>query len=227
MAIAPFMENTISSGGGNRTYDYYSPPGLANPAPLCVVLHGGAQTIERILDRLQMAGSPAAGLVVPPYHVVAPQGEGVVPLTGWNSGHSPGGQLLGTDDVTFIADVVDDYTVQVSGTASPVDPKRIYVIGFSNGGMMAYRLAAEKSELFAAVCVISGNIGGRPTLIGTPHVNDPLILNPPHPVSVYHVHGLLDDVVSPFGGPSPNTASTRVDRGAFNSINTWVRHNNC
>jgi polyhydroxybutyrate depolymerase len=37
----------------------------------------------------------------------------------------------------------------------PVDRRRIYATGLSNGGMMAHRLAAEAAELIAAVAPVA------------------------------------------------------------------------
>ncbi|WP_243063488.1 alpha/beta hydrolase fold domain-containing protein [Humibacter sp. RRB41] len=38
-----------------------------------------------------------------------------------------------------------------------IDPKRVYVTGFSNGAMMAYRLGCE-TDLFAAIAPIAGDV---------------------------------------------------------------------
>ena len=57
------------------------------------------------------------------------------------------------DDVAFLRALVDKLA---SGIA--VDPKRLYVSGFSNGGNMAARLAVEASDLFAAVGVAGGSL---------------------------------------------------------------------
>jgi phospholipase/carboxylesterase len=37
----------------------------------------------------------------------------------------------------------------------PIDPKKLIVLGFSQGGVMAYSLALENPERFAAVAVLS------------------------------------------------------------------------
>lgn len=60
------------------------------------------------------------------------------------------GQSL-ADDLTFF-----DEMVQFIKTNHAVDSKRFYVVGFSNGGSMASRLAAERSEIFAAAAPNAG-----------------------------------------------------------------------
>jgi poly(3-hydroxybutyrate) depolymerase len=55
------------------------------------------------------------------------------------------------DDVSFIRALIDklehDY---------PVDPKRVYIAGISNGAMMSYRLACELSDKIAAITPVEG-----------------------------------------------------------------------
>jgi poly(3-hydroxybutyrate) depolymerase len=60
------------------------------------------------------------------------------------------GQSL-ADDLTFF-----DEMVHFIKTNNAVDSKRFYVVGFSNGGSMASRLAAERSEIFAAAAPNAG-----------------------------------------------------------------------
>src|SRR5687768_17826522 len=42
-----------------------------------------------------------------------------------------------------------------------IDPKRVYVAGHSNGGVLAHRVAADLSARIAAVAVVAGAIGVR------------------------------------------------------------------
>jgi polyhydroxybutyrate depolymerase len=37
----------------------------------------------------------------------------------------------------------------------PIDSRRIYATGLSNGGMMSYRLVCEAGDLFAAIAPVS------------------------------------------------------------------------
>ena len=57
------------------------------------------------------------------------------------------------DDVGFLKRLVTD----VSGKFR-VDSERIYITGFSNGAMMANRIACEASDLFAAVALVGGRV---------------------------------------------------------------------
>lgn len=61
------------------------------------------------------------------------------------------------DDVAFIQQIVD-----VLRAEYPVDAKRLYVTGFSNGAEMASRLALQASTTFAAVAAAAGGLSVPP-----------------------------------------------------------------
>ncbi len=63
---------------------------------------------------------------------------------GWASCH---------DDVGFLKKLLERIVADLQ-----VDEKRVYVSGFSNGAMMANRIACEASELIAAVALVSGRV---------------------------------------------------------------------
>lgn len=63
---------------------------------------------------------------------------------GWTSCH---------DDVGFLKALVARIALDFS-----VDSNRVYVSGFSNGAMMANRIACEASDLFAAVALAGGRV---------------------------------------------------------------------
>ena len=80
------------------------------------------------------------------------------------------------DDVAFLADVVADLRSRGAG--------RVSVVGFSNGGMMAYRFACARPELVDTVGVLSGTLE-VPSCAG--------------PIRALHLHGDRDTAV-PFEG---------------------------
>lgn len=94
---------------------------------------------------------------------------------------------------------------------APIDPRRIYATGISNGGMMDYRLACDTS-IFAALGPDSA------TLLGTcPH---------PSPVSVIHIHGTADTTM-PFNG-GPGDGRTVIDGPAVPSVvAAWRKTDRC
>lgn len=75
----------------------------------------------------------------------------------WNDGRPgadpvvPGGAV---GDVRFLRLVIDEI-----GARTAVDPRRVAVVGFSNGAVMAGRVACELADRVAAVAVVGGTAG--------------------------------------------------------------------
>jgi polyhydroxybutyrate depolymerase len=105
-----------------------------------------------------------------------------------------------------------------------VDPKRIYVTGHSNGGMLAYRLGAELSAKIAAISVSAGTIGGKADL-RSPEVR---IQKPAEPLSVLVFHGKLDQNVLYDGGITvKGVVKGRYDLSVAQSVGFWVAADHC
>ncbi|MFN7021931.1 MAG: alpha/beta hydrolase family esterase, partial [Phycisphaerales bacterium] len=118
--------------------------------PVVVVLHGGGGADAGEMARrtgVQAIADREDFLVVYPYGV---DGQ-------WNDGRGKTFRGIGNntdvDDVAFISAVIDELIK--TGTA---DPRRIYVVGLSNGGMMAYRLGIALGDRLAAVAAIIANL---------------------------------------------------------------------
>ncbi len=70
----------------------------------------------------------------------------------WNDGsgrfHAPGREV---NDVEFIRRLIAELTKQ-----HPIDPRRVYVTGFSNGASMALRVGAELADRVTAIAPVAG-----------------------------------------------------------------------
>ncbi|HKN92041.1 MAG TPA: PHB depolymerase family esterase [Acidimicrobiia bacterium] len=111
------------------------------PLPVVVLLHGRIVTPE---FEEQRTGLPA---VVGPAILVYPAGY----QNSWNAGVCcAGAQAAGVDDVAFVTDVVH----QVLATQHDAAGNRVFLVGFSNGGKMAFRLACAEPDLFDGVAVV-------------------------------------------------------------------------
>jgi poly(3-hydroxybutyrate) depolymerase len=162
----------LSSG---RAYLLHTPPllrrvpAMAEGRPAMIVLHGVKDTPEHFesVAGFKKLSDRDGDLVAYP--------EGV--RMSFNAGLCCGDAAEhGVDDVGFLSDVVSD--LKARGAS------RIAVVGFSNGGMMAYRLACERPDLVDTIGVFSGTLE-------IPHCNGP--------IRALHVHGLKDTAV-PFTG---------------------------
>jgi len=114
------------------------------------------------------------------------------------------------DEIAFIGQILSDLT-----TITNPDPKRIYATGFSNGAMLAYRLACEMSATFAAIAPVGGVLFYSPC-------------QPQQPVSVMHIHGQLWDKVIPYtGGQGTGLMEGLIFPPVEEGIATWVKENGC
>jgi len=69
----------------------------------------------------------------------------------------------GVDDVGYLVALLDE-----AATRLPLDPKRLFVSGHSNGSQMAYRFAAEQSGRVAALGVVAGHCFAQPVALDFP-----------------------------------------------------------
>jgi polyhydroxybutyrate depolymerase len=103
-----------------------------------------------------------------------------------------------------------------SAKAQPdIDPKQLYVIGFSNGGFMAHRLACSGVDL-AGFASMAG-LGPSPTDA----------CKPAHPLRILEVHGANDVVVRPEGGRLFDDLNLPVFPALRVTVDAWAKRNHC
>lgn len=204
--------------GVKRSYYVHVPEGSdgTTPLPVVLALHGAfstARKFERESGLSLLADRQG-------FLVVYPQGIGLGDLfRHWNSGHCCGkARKMNLDDVGFALAAVDDVARR-----NPVDRARIYVVGHSNGGMLAYRIAAERPEVVAAVAAVSATIGGIPA------ADEPewTIPRPSHPVPVLALHGRADASVPYEGGRAAQSRGKSSTISVARSVGLWVDANGC
>ncbi|MEM1548816.1 MAG: PHB depolymerase family esterase [Thermoproteota archaeon] len=199
---------SINIGGVVRNYRMHIPAAYDHekPLPLVIVLHwfGGNPRIMEAATGFSLKADKENFIVVYP--------EGNLPDYSWNAGFCCGQALRNNvNDVEFIRRLVEKTMEDLK-----IDPKRIYVVGASNGGMMAHRLGAELSDIFAAIAVIAGSIGKDP--------DDHLIIPAPSgPVSVIIIHGKQDQLVPYYGGGRFGERFASISE----CVSFWVEANNC
>jgi polyhydroxybutyrate depolymerase len=201
---------TIDSGGRTRTYFVHTPPGYDGneKLPLVIVLHGGGGNDE---SAEKMSGMSDKADAVN-FLVVYPAGTGGVGdhFHTWNSGICCGYALKNSvDDVAFLRALIDKLEYEYA-----VDPKRVYVTGISNGGMMAYRVACTMADKVAAIAPVAGAL-------------DPGC-NPSEPVSVIAFHGTDDENVPYHGGMGTKQIDGPRDyKPVSYAIDFWVKRDGC
>ena len=176
-------DTLVTDDGRTRTYRVVD-LSESESAPLLFVLHGFGGTAEGMRA---YAGIEAAvqSTLQDGAIVVYPNGSGLesgLPQS-WNAGGCcPFSIYEPVDDVSFFEQMIDRLSA-----AYDVDAERVWVVGHSNGGMMAYRLACELSTRVTAIGVAAGAL-----MIDT--------CSPSSGVSALHLHGALDNVVPLDGG---------------------------
>lgn len=192
---------TLIHDGEQRIYDLYVPDTAHDgPLPLVFDLHGFGGT--RVLHRLN------AGLDI----IAEQEGFLVVYPDGLNNRWNAEIGADGADDVGFIRALVEKVSVD-----HVVAAEQVYATGFSQGGMMAYRLACQAADVFAAVAPVAGGI-----IVGTEN-----LCQPSRAVPVLSFRGDTDQIVPFDGGVVAGVMPQVSVLSADDSLVFWRTLNAC
>ncbi|MBK7401882.1 MAG: alpha/beta fold hydrolase [Myxococcales bacterium] len=198
--------------GGDRPVVFFRSPEGADPKkplPLIVVLHGyGASgLLQSVYFRLDKLVDEKQFLLV------APDGSsnkgGPRFWAAVDGCCEADGKKV--DDVKWIKGLVDEIA-----SVWTVDPKRIFLVGHSNGGAMAYRLACEPSHPFAAAFLLAPAFFEAHTACA-----------PTQPISIRHLHGTADETVAYDGGTIGLLGPTLSFVSAPKAVAAFAAHNGC
>lgn len=153
---------TIDRPEGPRRYLLAAPPGKTpGGRALVVVLHGAGASAQQVM-----------GLAFPPSPLsvwldIAAREELVVIAPdagkrGWSDCFASPERVARQDDVGFI-----DALVNLAIAGHGVDPARVYLIGVSRGGWMAYAVAGALAHRLAAFSVVLAGMP-RPERVAEP-----------------------------------------------------------
>ncbi len=107
------------------------------------------------------------------------------------------------DDVAYLGAVIDDVAARYN-----VDARRVFVVGHSNGGFMAHRLACDLSGRLAAAVSLAGAVWKQPDKC-----------QPASKVAVLQVHGDADDTIL--------YAGNAAYPSALETVALWAQRNGC
>jgi polyhydroxybutyrate depolymerase len=146
-----------------------------SPLPTMVFLHGYSQTPE---DYIEPTGWFAKFGAERGVLIILPEGKDKT----WSYLGSP---RENRDDAGMILATLDDVEARF-----PVDRKRLWISGFSQGGSMAWYVACDHGDRFAAATPIAGAFW------------EPLPATcAKAPINMLHIHGTADKVVPMTGRP--------------------------
>ena len=163
-------------GGGKTIRDYkkvsvsgrdvyvYAPSGLADNSPLLLSLHGANQDPDYQQSNTHWETvADTAGFVV----AYPKGGEG---YSAWD--------ISGDQDTKWISAVIDQLVKDYK-----LNPKRVYLSGFSMGGMFSYHAISKIADKIAAIAPCSGT-----NVYGASRAQ--------RPMPIFHPHGTKDDVLN-------------------------------
>ena len=171
------VADNINVNGTSRNMLVYAPKNIEKNRPLIIQMHGYNQDAAYQKNAAKWEPVADTGRFV----VVFPNGQNKA----WDTG--------GDKDLNFIKAIINEMNTKYG-----IDKKRVYVSGFSMGGMMSYVVANKMSDQIAAIAPVSG--GGAPSTAK-------------RAMPIIHTHGTTDDVV--------NYNST------VNTLKNWVPFNKC
>ena len=176
--------NFIEHSGLNREYLLYIPPNIDNRENLPVIFnfHGYQGQAEQFFNQTDLVEIADNNGVV----LVYPQGSNLpVGASHWNAAPSSSSSTSfvnksSTDDIGFFKTLLDEINQN-----NIIDLNRVYVIGYSNGGMFSHFLACNTENIIAAV----GDVAG--TMLNETFNS----CNPSSPIPILKIHGTSDRVV--------------------------------
>ncbi len=191
---------------GERPVAVRYPPDLTEDArdlPAVMLLHGfgASAAIQDAYLGFAAAATARGWIVLLPDGTVNRSGQRF-----WNAAPSwccdfDNSQV---DDTAYLKAVLDEARLQL-----PIAADRIHLVGHSNGGYMAHRMACAHADDIAGIASIAGGLPARVSAC-----------DPTRPVAMLQVHGTFDSVVLFYGQPGLYPAASQIgDR--------WASYNGC
>lgn len=195
---------TTITVGAERPATVVLPDDSASLHPLLLVLHGYSSSGPQIDAYTGLRNEAAKRGVVLAFPNGTQEASG---FRFWNATDACCNLHGSTvDDVSYLLALIEEI-----GSEIPIDRRRVYVFGHSNGAFMAYRLGCSSAKTFAAIAGLAG---------GT--YADPNQCAPNARLSVLHMHGTSDEVI-----PINGTFLLAEVPAALRSVRTWAAYNNC
>jgi polyhydroxybutyrate depolymerase len=203
VARADDAQKSIVVDGMKRTYLLHVPASISGHVALIIAFHGhgGDGASQERLSNMDALADKDGFVVAYP--------DGVD--RGWNDGRPETASKV--NDLDFEAALQSDLE-----KAYPIDPKRVYATGFSNGAVFSNDLACTASQRIAAVAAVSGTL---------PTVDAPKC-RPKRPIPIMLIAGTSDPVMPYAGGEIVVAGERRGQVLSFDdTVAFWAKADGC
>ena len=180
--LLPIAADNLTVNGTSRSYNVIVPKNLGENRPLLIFCHGYNQDAGWMQNNEFKNDNVSMEAVCDTAKFVCVFPNGID--RAWDTG--------GDRDINFIKAIIEKMVTQ-----HKIDRNRIYLGGFSMGGMLTYNAINKMSDIIAAFVSCSG-----PSVV-TPKAGL-------RPIPLLHIQGTADN----FSGVQP-------------ALNPWIKHNGC
>ena len=180
--LLPVAADNLTVNGTSRSYNVIVPKNLGENRPLLIFCHGYNQDAGWMQNNEFKNDNVSMEAVCDTAKFVCVFPNGID--RAWDTG--------GDRDINFIKAIIEKMVTQ-----HKIDRNRIYLGGFSMGGMLTYNAINKMSDIIAAFVSCSG-----PSVV-TPKAGL-------RPIPLLHIQGTADN----FSGVQP-------------ALNPWIKHNGC
>ena len=192
VGLLPGKAENITVDGTSRSYLAYAPSNLGEKRPLFIFCHGSGQDANYMLNtQFRDTKNPERKISI---EAVCDTAKFVIVFP---NGINNQWDISGNRDINFVKALIDKMETQYN-----IDRNRVYLGGFSMGGMFTYHAMNKIPDLIAAYVPVSGYPMGGATADANVR-----------PLPILHIHGTGDEVCV-FSGVQP-------------ALNVWIKHNGC
>lgn len=194
--------------GGDRPAALFVPSDYdpATPWPLVMLLHGftASGSVQDLYFQVSARVDELGFVFVLPDGTTDPDGAQF-----WNA--TPACcNFYGSpvDDVAYLSGLIEE-----AKSLLHIDAQRVVLIGHSNGGFMAHRMACDRADLVTGIASLAGS---------TVRLDTACV--PSDPVTVLQMHGTMDTTIPYDGQPFQGLYSYP---GAEDIVARWKAYNGC
>jgi polyhydroxybutyrate depolymerase len=199
-----------------RQYAIHVPSGYngITKLPIIVALHGynSSPLFLELNSQLSRLAEKDGYIVVYPHGIVNTNSW----RRSWNASYCCGTAAASRrNDIDFVKEVLTHVTKNFAA-----DSQQVFLVGFSNGGLLTHQLATHDSNLFRAAAIISGSIGEK-----TDPNSEVTVPHTVKPIPMLLIHG-EDDQAIPYAGGHSQVHS--INFFSFNeTMRYWTIRNGC